>query len=135
MLTFNKYERPGSLEEAWTLNKKKSARLAAGTMWMRMGNGQIGTLIDLCGLGLDQIEETEDAFHIGAMVPLRRLERCGERGSSPHCRRSVPQRRDCRRKHLGEIWLFGRDHTVSGDGDDRRTLLRTGRRNQDHDTR
>jgi CO/xanthine dehydrogenase FAD-binding subunit len=74
MLTFNKYERPGSLEEAWTLNKKKSARLAAGTMWMRMGNGQIGTLIDLCGLGLDQIEETEDAFRIGAMVPLRRLE-------------------------------------------------------------
>jgi CO/xanthine dehydrogenase FAD-binding subunit len=74
MLTFNKYERPQTLEEAWTLNKKKSARLAAGTMWMRMGSGQTGTLIDLCGLGLDQLEETQDAFCIGAMVPLRRLE-------------------------------------------------------------
>ena len=74
MLTFNKYERPATLEEAWTLNKKKSARLAAGTMWMRMGEGQTGTLVDLCGLGLDQLEETQDAFIIGAMTSLRKLE-------------------------------------------------------------
>lgn len=74
MLTYNKYERPGSLEEAWTLNKKKSARLAAGTMWMRMGNAQIGALVDLSGLSLGRMEETEDAFIIGAMVPLRKLE-------------------------------------------------------------
>ena len=74
MLTFQNYKRPQTLEEAWTLNQSKSARLAAGMMWMRMGDAQIGTVVDLCGLGLDQLEETQDAFLIGAMVPLRKLE-------------------------------------------------------------
>ena len=71
MLTFQNYKRPQTLEEAWTLNQSKSARLAAGMMWMRMGDAQIGTVVDLCGLGLDHLEETQDAFLIGAMVPLR----------------------------------------------------------------
>ena len=74
MLTFQNYKRPETLEEAWTLNQSKSARLAAGMMWMRMGDAQIGTVVDLCGLGLDHLEETQDAFLIGAMVPLRKLE-------------------------------------------------------------
>ena len=72
MLTFQNYKRPQTLEEAWTLNQSKSARLAAGMMWMRMGDAQIGTVVDLCGLGLDHLEETQDAFLIGAMVPLRK---------------------------------------------------------------
>ena len=38
MLTFQNYKRPQTLEEAWTLNQSKSARLAAGMMWMRMGD-------------------------------------------------------------------------------------------------
>ena len=48
MLTFQNYKRPQTLEEAWTLNQSKSARLAAGMMWMRMGDAQIGTVVDLC---------------------------------------------------------------------------------------
>ena len=43
-------------------------------VWLKMGKMQIGTAIDLSGLGLDTIEETEDEFRIGCMVTLRDLE-------------------------------------------------------------
>ena len=32
------------------------------------------TIVDLSGLGLDKIEETEEAFSIGSMCTLRQLE-------------------------------------------------------------
>ena len=41
---------------------------------MRLGNGTISTAIDLCDLGLDTIEETDEEFSIGARVTLRELE-------------------------------------------------------------
>ena len=44
-------------------------------MWLKMGSHSIGTAIDLCDLGLDQIDETEEEFRIGAMVTLRQLEK------------------------------------------------------------
>ena len=43
-------------------------------LWLKMGNHTIGTAIDLCDLGLDEIEETDEEFRIGAMVTLRQLE-------------------------------------------------------------
>ena len=42
--------------------------------WLKMMNKNIGTAIDLSGLGLDKIEETDDTFEIGCMVTLRQLE-------------------------------------------------------------
>ncbi len=66
--------RPQSLEEAHELNQKKRSRIVAGMLWLKMGNHTIGTAIDLCDLGLDEIEETDDEFRIGAMVTLRQLE-------------------------------------------------------------
>ena len=42
-------------------------------MWLKMGNHTIGTAIDMCDLGLDGIEETEEEFRIGAMASLRHL--------------------------------------------------------------
>ena len=74
MITIQKYVRAQSLEEAYQLNQSKRNRIVGGMMWMRLGKGGINTAIDLCGLGLDTITETEDAFTIGAMVPLRQLE-------------------------------------------------------------
>ena len=74
MITIQKYIRAKSLEEAYTLNQNKRNRIVGGMMWMRLGRGGVGTAIDLCDLGLDQIEETEDSFRIGAMVTLRALE-------------------------------------------------------------
>lgn len=74
MLTINNYRKAESLSEAYELNQKKSNRIIGGMMWMRMGNAKINTAIDLSGLGLDTVEETEDEFRIGCMVTLRQLE-------------------------------------------------------------
>ena len=74
MMTIREYKRAESLEEAWQLNQKKANRVLGGMIWLKMENINVGTAIDLSGLELDTIEETEDSFSIGAMVTLRQLE-------------------------------------------------------------
>ncbi len=74
MITIQKYVRAKSLEEAYQLNQSKRNRIVGGMLWMRLGRGSVATAIDLCDLGLDTIEETEEQFSIGAMVSLRQLE-------------------------------------------------------------
>lgn len=74
MITIQNYVRAQSLEEAFQLNQKKQNRIIGGMLWLRMGHGSMHTAIDLCDLGLGAIEETEEAFSIGAMVTLRDLE-------------------------------------------------------------
>ena len=75
MMTIREYKRAESLEEAWQLNQKKPNRILGGMIWLKMETINVGTAIDLSGLGLDTIEETEDSFSIGAMVTLRQLEK------------------------------------------------------------
>lgn len=74
MLTIGQYVRPESLDEAYTLCQKKNNVVLGGMLWLKMQHRSIGTAIDLCDLGLDQIEETENEYRIGAMVSLRALE-------------------------------------------------------------
>lgn len=74
VLTIREYLRPQTLEEAYTLCQKKSNVVLGGMLWLRMQNSQVGAAIDLCDLGLDTIEETPEAYSIGAMVTLRQLE-------------------------------------------------------------
>ena len=74
MMTIREYKRAESLEEAWQLNQKKNNRIIGGMIWLKMEKINVGTAIDLSGLGLDAIEETEEQFSIGAMVTLRQLE-------------------------------------------------------------
>ena len=74
MLTIREYKKVESLEEAYTLNQKKSNRVIGGMIWLKMETLNVGTAIDLSGLGLDTIEETETEFRIGAMASLRALE-------------------------------------------------------------
>ena len=74
MRVIREYKRAESLEEAWQLNQKKSNRVLGGMVWLKMGKMQIGTAIDISGLGLNTIEETEEEFRIGCMVTLRDLE-------------------------------------------------------------
>ena len=71
MIKIKDYVRVGSLEEAYELNQKRSACILGGMLWTKMGQRQVQTAIDLSGLGLDQIEETEEEFRIGCMVTLR----------------------------------------------------------------
>lgn len=74
MLSFNQYVRAQSLEEAYALCQKKANVVLGGMLWLKMQNRTVGAVIDLCDLGLDQIEESESEYRIGAMVSLRRLE-------------------------------------------------------------
>ena len=74
MISFQQYVRPESLEEAYELCQKKNNVVIGGMLWLKMQNGRRGTAIDLCDLGLDQIEETSEEYRIGAMVSLRTLE-------------------------------------------------------------
>ena len=74
MITIQKYVRPASLEEAYQRNQKNNNLILGGMLWTKMMTRSIDTAIDLSGLGLDTIEETEAEFSIGAMGTLRRLE-------------------------------------------------------------
>ncbi len=74
MIKIREYVKAGSLEEAWELNQKRTNKILGGMLWLRMGNRNVQKAIDLSGLGLDSIEETEEAFSIGAMVTLRQIE-------------------------------------------------------------
>ena len=74
MFTAQNYVRAQSLEEAWSLNQKKSNRILGGGCWLRLGRQRIGTLIDLSDLGLGTIRREGDTQLLGAMVTLRQLE-------------------------------------------------------------
>ncbi|SET70432.1 CO or xanthine dehydrogenase, FAD-binding subunit [[Clostridium] aminophilum] len=74
MFRISEYKKVQSLQEAWELNQKKSTRTAGGMTWLRLRRNPAGTFVDLSGLGLDRIEETEEEIRIGCMVTLRALE-------------------------------------------------------------
>ena len=74
MLKIKQYVKAESLEQAYELNQKKTNRIVGGMLWLKMSTAQIQTAIDLSGLGLDQIEESEEEFSIGCMVTLRQME-------------------------------------------------------------
>ena len=72
---YNKqYVRAQSLDEAYELYQKKPNFVLGGMLWLKMKNKTLGTAIDLCDLGLDQIDEDENEFRIGAYATLRQIE-------------------------------------------------------------
>ena len=73
MLKIKEYVKVKDLEEAYLLNQKRTACAWRDGM-AEMGNRNVSTAIDLSGLGLDTIEETEEEFRIGAMTSLHALE-------------------------------------------------------------
>ena len=75
MLTIKNYVKVESLEQAYELNQKRSAKVLGGTLWLKMGNRNVQTAIDLSKLGLDKIEETDEEFKIGAMTTFRQIEK------------------------------------------------------------
>jgi CO/xanthine dehydrogenase FAD-binding subunit len=75
MMTIRNYKRAESLEEAYALNQAKGSCILGGMLWLKMEDINVSTAIDLAALGLDQIEETDTEFSIGASVTLRQLEK------------------------------------------------------------
>ena len=74
MYTARNYVRPATLEEAWALNQKRANAVLGGCCWLRLGRRRLDTVIDLSGLGLEEIREETGAVVIGAMATLRQLE-------------------------------------------------------------
>ena len=74
MFKAKEYVKVRSLEEAWQLNQKKSSVVIGGMMWLKMEKINKQTIIDLSGLKLDTIKETDELFSIGCMCTLRQLE-------------------------------------------------------------
>ena len=101
MFTIDRYVKVQSLSEAYELAQKKTATILGGCGWLKMGRRPIQTAIDLSGLGLDQIQETDGYFELGCMATLRQIEML-----AAHCRRAVPQLRHNRRLHLGALRLL-----------------------------
>lgn len=74
MLKIKEYVKAESLEQAYELNQKRTNCILGGMLWLKMSDRNVQKAIDLSGLGLDQIEETEEEFRIGCMTTLRELE-------------------------------------------------------------
>ena len=68
MLKIKSYVKVNSIEEAYELNQKKTAIVLGGMVWLKMGNRNISTAIDLSGLGLAGIQETDEEFVIGCRI-------------------------------------------------------------------
>lgn len=75
MLRIQNYVQAKTLDEAYELLKKNPKnKILGGMIWLKMEDILIPTAIDLSLLELDQIQEDENEFKIGAMVSLRDLE-------------------------------------------------------------
>ena len=74
MLKIKSYVKVKSIAEAYELNQKKTACVLGGMVWLKMGNRNVSTAIDLSGLGLDTVRETEEEYIIGCMTSLHDLE-------------------------------------------------------------
>lgn len=73
-MNIESYKVVESLEEAYALNQNRNNVVYGGGCFLRLGNRDISTAIDLSQLGLDAIQEEKDHFFVGGMVSLRQLE-------------------------------------------------------------
>lgn len=70
------YIRVSSLEEAHELLQKSPRnKILGGGLWLKKGNAEVETLIDLSKLGLDQINDFDNYVEVGAMVTQRTFEK------------------------------------------------------------
>ena len=65
----------GSWQEAYKLLKASPKnKILGGGLWLKKGNAEVDTLIDLSRLNLNKIEDKGDYIEIGSMVTQRELE-------------------------------------------------------------
>lgn len=70
------YHKAASFNDAFeSLKNHPDNAILGGGIWLKFSKKNINTLIDLSGLGLNQIIEKTDLFEIGAMVTLRDFEK------------------------------------------------------------
>ncbi len=74
-MEINQYHKAKSIEEAYQiLNENPKNSILGGGAWLKQSSPSVNTLVDLVGLGFDQIIETKDTIEIGALVTLHELE-------------------------------------------------------------
>ncbi|MCG8688034.1 MAG: FAD binding domain-containing protein, partial [Desulfobacterales bacterium] len=75
LFELKEFKRAASLEQAheWLLRDKKNTILG-GNLWMRLGRQRFRTGIDLSGLDLNRIVETDSGIDIGCCTTLRQME-------------------------------------------------------------
>ena len=67
--------RASSWQEAYKLMKESPRnKIVAGGLWLKKGNADVDTLIDLSELGLDKIEDKGEYIEVGSMVTQRQFE-------------------------------------------------------------
>ena len=73
MFTFANFFPASTIEEAYAeLMKNRKNVLLGGTSYLRMGNTNYNTAVDISNVtDIDKITEKEDSFEIGAMVSFR----------------------------------------------------------------
>lgn len=75
-MKINSYFKAESVEQAYkVLEENRDAAIIAGGAWLKLMPKTIGTAVDLTGLGLDEIWETETEYEIGCMTTLRQVEK------------------------------------------------------------
>ena len=75
MFKLKEYVPVQTLEQGYDLlMKDKQNVILGGLLWMKMGKKKYHTGIDLSGLMLNQIKETDDRIEIGCMTTLRQAE-------------------------------------------------------------
>lgn len=76
MFTFANFFPASTIEETYAeLMKNRKNVLLGGTSYLRMGNTNYNTAVDISNVtDIDKITEKEDSFEIGAMVSFRQLE-------------------------------------------------------------
>lgn len=76
MFTFANFFPASTIEEAYAeLMKNRKNVLLGGTSYLRMGNTNYNTAVDISNVtDIDKITEKEDSFEIEAMVSFRQLE-------------------------------------------------------------
>lgn len=72
----NAYVSVASWQEAYKLLKASPRnKIVGGGLWLKKGNAQVDTLIDLSKLGLDKIIDKGEYVEVGSMVTQRQLEK------------------------------------------------------------
>ncbi len=71
----NSFVSVGSWQEAYKLLKASPKnKILGGGLWLKKGNAQVDTLIDLSRLNLNKIEDKGSFIEVGSMVSQRELE-------------------------------------------------------------
>ena len=67
------YVKPATPEEAYELIQSNGTVIGGGA-WLKLQSRTVEHAVDISGLGLDKVTETDDGIEIGSMVTLRSIE-------------------------------------------------------------